>query len=55
MLKKGIHFDLPIAVAPLEMRGVLLEDIVKDCLILGVATCAFSPAQNAGKIIVLGS
>ena len=57
MLKKGTHFDLPIAIAiaPLAMRGMLLEDIVKDWLILGAPACDFSPAQHAGKIIVSGS
>jgi magnesium chelatase family protein len=35
VLKEGAHFDLPIAVALLVAMGVLPEDSVQDCLILG--------------------
>ena len=35
VLKEGAHFDLPIAVALLVAMGVMPEDSVIDCLILG--------------------
>ena len=35
VLKEGAHFDLPIVVALLVAMGVLPEDSVQDCLILG--------------------
>lgn len=35
VLKEGAHFDLPIAVGLLVAMGVLPEDSVADCLILG--------------------
>ena len=35
VLKEGAHFDLPIAVALLVAMGVLPDDSVQDCLILG--------------------
>ena len=35
VLKEGAHFDLPIAVPLLVAMGVMPEDSVIDCLILG--------------------
>ena len=50
VLKEGAHFDLPIAVPLLVAMGVMPEDSVIDCLILGELSLSGSLQPVSGVL-----
>lgn len=50
VVKKGAHFDLPIAVGLLVAMGVLPADSVADCLILGELSLAGAVQPVSGTL-----